>query len=69
MDVSVSMPFGRDRISAMTRTVAAQRLKSIIAVAMSFILEVVDLSKMEIFLFDEERSAKSKLVFLPSCCF
>ena len=33
----------------MTRTLAAQRLERIIAGAMSFIFEVIDLSKLEIF--------------------
>ena len=53
----------------MTRTLAAQRLESIIAGAMSFIFEMIDLSNIEIFLFDEENSAKSMLMILLSCLF
>lgn len=50
----------------MTRTLAAPRLESIIAGAMSFIFAMIDFSKIEIFLFDEENSAKSVLVVLLS---
>ena len=51
-DVSVYVLLGRERISAMTRTLAAPMLESRIAGAMSFIFEMIDLSKIEIFLLD-----------------
>ena len=58
--------FTLEKISAMTRTLAAPRLESMIAGAMSFIFELIYLSQIEMFLFDGEYSAISMVVILLS---